>query len=267
LSRSDATICRLIDWWCSGGTAQSAVVSGAVRCNARAAFCCAAQQALYVSPPVEGKVMTSGVKPTLGDMALSEMTGLTGHRDPQDPHGSTRVRLVVLPVVVAVGFLTWGLVSAPSDAESQPQPAASPVSPVPTASRFDPAVTPTDATLASPAEEVAPAETVPAAVAPVEAATPLDGLKISSQSWRRGGLGSNALVTLTLRNRNDYAVRDIEIACAFSRRDGSHLTDRSRTIHDTVNMKSRKTFARMHVGFININANKAKCALVAASRI
>jgi hypothetical protein len=100
-----------------------------------------------------------------------------------------------------------------------------------------------------------------------EQTTPLDGLKISSQSWRRGGLGSNALITFTLRNSNDYAVRDIEISCAFARRDGSHLTDRSRLIHDTVNMKSRKTFARLHVGFVNVNASGAKCALVTASRI
>ena len=93
------------------------------------------------------------------------------------------------------------------------------------------------------------------------------GLKIASPSWRRGGLGSKALVTLTLRNRNDYAVKDIEIACAFARRDGSHLTDRKRVISDTVGMKSGKTYAGMLVGFVNINANKARCSLVAASRI
>ena len=78
---------------------------------------------------------------------------------------------------------------------------------------------------------------------------------------------AKALVTLTLRNGNDYAVKDIEITCAFSRRDGSHLTDRTRVIHDTVNMKSRRVFARMHVGFVNVNANGAKCSLVAASRV
>ena len=88
-----------------------------------------------------------------------------------------------------------------------------------------------------------------------------------SQHWRRGGLGSNALVTLTLRNGNDYAVKDIEISCAFSRRDGSHLTDRTRVIHDTVRMRGRKRFARLHVGFVNVNADRAKCTLVAASRI
>ncbi|MDN5003971.1 hypothetical protein ACFQZO_24335 [Bradyrhizobium sp. GCM10027634] len=95
----------------------------------------------------------------------------------------------------------------------------------------------------------------------------LDGLKISSQTWRRGGLGSKALVTFTLRNDNDYAVRDVEIVCAFARRDGSHLTDRSRVLADIVGMKSRKTFARVPVGFVNVNADQAKCSLVTARRV
>jgi hypothetical protein len=94
----------------------------------------------------------------------------------------------------------------------------------------------------------------------------LDRLKISSQTWRRGGLGSKALVTFTLRNDNDYAVKDVEIVCAFARRDGSHLTDRSRVLAETVSMKSRKTFARVPVGFVNVNADQAKCSLVTAQR-
>jgi hypothetical protein len=119
--------------------------------------------------------------------------------------------------------------------------------------------------------------TVPEAASAPEVAEPnppeasvgaaADRLKISSQRWRRGGLGSKALVTFTLRNRNDYAVKDIEISCAFSRGDGSHVTDRTRVIHDTVKTKGRKTFASVHVGFVNINANRAKCTPVAASRV
>jgi hypothetical protein len=38
-------------------------------------------------------------------------------------------------------------------------------------------------------------------------------------------------------------------------------------IHDAVNTKSRKTFARMHIGFVNVNASKVKCSLLAASHI
>jgi hypothetical protein len=158
------------------------------------------------------------------------------------------------PVVLIVGFTAWTL-HGPSVAESQSAPAPSPV--IVSAQTL----TTTETTLVTPTETGPADTTVPAETAPV------DGLKISSQSWRRGGLGSKALVTFTLRNRNEYAVRDIEIFCAFARRDGSHLTDRKRIIHDTVNTRSQRTFARMLVGFVNISANQAKCSLVTASRI
>ncbi|WP_315776592.1 MULTISPECIES: hypothetical protein [unclassified Bradyrhizobium] len=95
----------------------------------------------------------------------------------------------------------------------------------------------------------------------------LSGLRISSQSWRRGGLGSKALVTFTLRNANSFAVKDVEISCAFSRRDGSHVTDRRRIVPGQVGSRSRKTFAAVHVGFVNVNVSAAKCALVAATKI
>ena len=179
-------------------------------------------------------------------------------------HGKTHIGyfkfgLVWLPAALIAGVGAWMLLAgyASKRAEGEPvalaaavatnpEPAAAASDNAPKGFSFDPATS----------EAVTPEQT-----------TPVDGLKISSQSWRRGGLGSNALVTFTLRNGNNYAVRDIEISCAFVRRDGSHLTDRSRLIHDAVNMKSRKTFARMHIGFVNINASGAKCTLVAANRI
>jgi hypothetical protein len=166
----------------------------------------------------------------------------------------TRVRSIAgfgagAATLAIVGCAVWTLWPAPSDAEDQAIPVQSAV--VQPAEEA-PAPTPAVAQTASP---------------PTVAASPIDGLAISSQSWRRGGLGSKALVTFTLRNSNEFAVKDIEIACAFSRRDGSHLTDRKRMLGDTVGMKSRKTFARVHVGFVNVNADKAKCTPVAASRV
>jgi hypothetical protein len=188
------------------------------------------RQALSGLPPVEGMAMAMNNKPTRG-------------------------ALIGLPAVAIAGSVAWTMLAGASGAETQPAPAPAAMSAQNT-SWFNPAITPTQATPVTPVEAAAPAE-----------AGPVDGLKISSQSWRRGGLGSKALVTFTLRNGNDYAVRDVEIACAFTRRDGSHLTDRKHTIHDTVDMKSRKNFARMLVGFVNIEANRAKCSLVTASRI
>jgi hypothetical protein len=178
---------------------------------------------------------------------------------------------VLLPVAAIAGLTAWMVLSGSSSATSQsvgrsaaaPERAIAAIETPEKPPRFDSAPTPVQDP-ATPAQAIPPADQ--AAPPAVAEASPLDGLRISSQSWRRGGLGSNALVTFTVRNKNGYAVKDIEIACSFNRRDGTHLTDRTRLISDTVNMKSRKTFARMHVGFININASKAKCSLVAASR-
>jgi len=164
---------------------------------------------------------------------------------------------VLLPVIVIAALTAWTM-SAPTSAMGQ--------STSQTVGRSAQAGTPAPAA----SEAVRPAAAKLAAIEPMAAPEPpaVNGLKISSQSWRRGGLGSKALVTLTMRNANGYAVKDIEIACSFSRQDGSHLTDRRRVIPDAVvDMKSRKTFARVHIGFVNVNAEKAKCALVAASRL
>jgi hypothetical protein len=176
----------------------------------------------------------------------------------------SKARLLVLPAIAIAGCAAWLMLPGPSDAqnpEAQNPPAQN-------AASLNTAVTSTETALVTPAQPAAPKLAVaPADAAPVETVPlPLDGLKISSQSWRRGGLGSKALVTFTLRNGNEYAVKDIEIACAFTRRDGRHLTDRKRLISDIVEMKSRKIFAKMHVGFVNVNADKAKCTLVTASR-
>jgi hypothetical protein len=189
--------------------------------------------------------------------------------------GKSEARLAVLPAIAIAGCAIWLMLPQASDAEghatgTSPEvarvtqdtsrnddTAATPAPPLPTVATTD--GSPAAAAEASP--DIAPAEMV------APAGSPLDGLKIISQSWRRGGLGSKALVTFTLRNANDYAVKDIEIACTFARRDGSHLTDRRRIIPDTVSMKSRKRYAGMLVGFVNVNANKAKCSVVTASRI
>lgn len=179
---------------------------------------------------------------------------------------NSRAGLYALPVIAIAGCAIWLMLPGPSDAQN-PAPGDTPAQ---TAFSLNPAVTPTvtptDATLTTPAQATAPALAAAPTETPVVETSPLDGLKISSQSWRRGGLGSKALVTFTLRNANEYPVKDIEIACSFTRRDGRHLTDRKRLIADTVEMKSRKIFAKMHVGFVNVNADKAKCSLVTASR-
>jgi hypothetical protein len=183
----------------------------------------------------------------------------------------SEARVLALPAIAIAGCAAWLMLPEPSDAEGQSPPQLSQVHFAQNVSLIDLAAVPAEMAPAQ-SDATAPTEvTTPDGAAPppetmVGAKPTIDGLRISSQSWRRGGLGSKALVTLTLRNTNDYAVKDIEIACAFARRDGSHLTDRRRVLPDIVNMRSRKTYSGMLIGFVNVNANKAKCTPVAANR-
>ena len=185
--------------------------------------------------------------------------------------GKSEARLAVLPAIAIAGCAIWLMLPQASDAEGYSTATSPEITRVTQDTSRNEDTAGTQATLSSPAPADANPAVAPGDIAPPEtvepATSPLDGLKIITQSWRRGGLGSKALVTFTLRNANDYAVRDIEIACTFAHRDGSHLTDRRRIIPDTVNMKSRKRYAGMLVGFVNVNANKAKCSVVTASRI
>src|ERR1700730_8726957 len=208
--------------------------------------------------------MNTGLHPIeWTELALARLARVSGDEFSDQPERAEartfRWGFIWLPAALIIGLGAWMLVSGSSSkttAESDPVRLAVAAAPEPVPSPLNPATAPVETTAPLPLE----------AIAPVEAA-PVDGLKISSQYWRRGGLGSKALVTFTLRNSNGYPVEDIEISCAFARRDGSHLTDRKRTIHDTLNMKSRKTFARLQVGFVNVNADRAKCAPVAATRV
>lgn len=213
--------------------------------------------------------MAMDVGPSLSETGFKPAWRLAGRNGHSGTAGITspKARLVLLAVIIGVGVLTWMMLPSPGEAESQSAATRSPGFSAQNTSWLYPAVTPTGANVVTPVDIVTPVEENAPAEAPQVETAPIDGLKISSQSWRRGGLGSKALVTFTLRNRNDYAVRDIEIFCAFTRRDGTHVTDRRRTIHDVVNTRSQRRFARMLVGFVNIEANKAKCSLVTASRI
>jgi hypothetical protein len=177
--------------------------------------------------------------------------GFSGDPEKTAPEQARRAGSLWFPAALVIGFGAWILLSGYSSKPAEGE-TASPATAVTNitldGSMLNPPATPEQVTAAA---EMAP----------------VNGLTISSQSWRRGGLGSKALVTFTLRNGNAYPVKDIEISCAFARRDGSHLTDRTRMIPDTVKSRGRRTFARLHVGFVNVNADRAKCSLLTASRV
>jgi len=167
---------------------------------------------------------------------------------------------LILPVVLMVGAAGLWLLLPSSDSDGDPMAQVTP-------DAVRPSAAPDEADTAvesSPATTVASTAQQPATISEPP---PAARLRILGQSWQRAGLGSNAQATFTLRNDNAFAVKDIQIACAFTRRDGTHLTDRKRIIPVTVDPKARKRFTRLHVGFVNVHANRINCSVLAASRV
>ena len=180
-----------------------------------------------------------------------------------------RTALVMLAMIIIAGAAAWlfPFTLEESDAQAAPQTAlaATPGSAQENDGAQNANVQENQKENGPTPSEAAPAVQSPSPVE-AQATDPLEHLRIARQSFRRGGLGSKALVTFTLRNDNDYAIKDPEILCAFRSGDGGYATERSRTIHDIVNAKSRKTFPQTLMGFVNIKASEAKCSLLAASR-
>jgi hypothetical protein len=170
--------------------------------------------------------------------------------------GSSRKALLALPLVAVAGCASWLLVFTLSRSVAQTADKTA------VAVQQDVVSVPEDRAPAPPDGPLVAPVPNPAASVVVE---PLGHLRLTRQSVKRGGLGSKALLTFTIRNDNDFAVKDPEILCSFRSKDG-YATQRRRTINDTVNAKSRKAFPPTLIGFVNIKASKAKCSLLTASR-
>jgi hypothetical protein len=120
--------------------------------------------------------------------------------------------------------------------------------------------------VAAPPDNGTPPEANPAKLAETSEAVDLHRVSLSRQSFRRGGMGSRAMMTFTVRNANAYDIKDLELLCAFRSRDGRYATERRKLVAETIAMKSRKAFPMTLVGHVNLRAERAKCALVTASR-
>lgn len=95
---------------------------------------------------------------------------------------------------------------------------------------------------------------------------PATKMSIKSLSWAKSGFGTVALVTLTIENMNDFAVKDVAISCDFKANSGTKLNTAESTIYETIKAKSSRTFKEFNVGFIHSQASRGGCSIERARR-
>src|ERR1700686_5518354 len=74
---------------------------------------------------------------------------------------------------------------------------------------------------------------------------------ISKADFRKGGFDDMMIMTFTLRNANDFDVKDIEIDCSHSGNSGTVIDSNVRTVYEIVKAKGSKTIRDFNMGFIH----------------
>jgi hypothetical protein len=89
-------------------------------------------------------------------------------------------------------------------------------------------------------------------------------------SWRNGGFDTIMIFTVTIENREDFAVKDIDIACAIIFKSRTRIGVTANTVYDTVPAHGRLIVTELNMGSgitIDFNqADRAFCKLGAISR-
>jgi hypothetical protein len=95
-------------------------------------------------------------------------------------------------------------------------------------------------------------------------------VNLINYSWRKGGFDTVMIASFTIQNKNDFAIKDIDVVCELSARSGTVIGYTAKTIYDTVPAHGRKTFRELNMGsgvsFDFGQAESAFCKIGAMSR-
>jgi hypothetical protein len=90
-------------------------------------------------------------------------------------------------------------------------------------------------------------------------ANQLQNVEIVDWRWSKQGFGNVMIATFTFRNKNDFAVKDVEVTCRHYANSGTLIDRNVRTIFEVVTAKKSKTVRDFNMGFIHNQANKSSC--------
>lgn len=96
---------------------------------------------------------------------------------------------------------------------------------------------------------------------------PATKMSVAGLSWKVGGFGAVGLMTFTVSNQNDFAVKDFVVTCTFSANSGTELGTAVHTVYETIKPRSKRAFSDVNVGFIHSQSGKANCAIALAARV
>jgi hypothetical protein len=189
---------------------------------------------------------------------------------------------VFAPLLAAVGFFAWSMISAHLEKEAKETSARTAgfsealemeaakklgiSDPVAYRARVevDQAKIAADKVIRDRNMKIAEAEG--AAVLRERNRNPADRLTMKAMTWSLGGFKNVGIVNVTIENANDFPVKDVGIRCNFNGKSGTQLSTNDHKIFDTIPAKAKKMFKDVNVGLIDSQSAGASCAVQSAER-
>ncbi|HEX3117195.1 MAG TPA: hypothetical protein VHQ48_17130 [Bradyrhizobium sp.] len=86
-------------------------------------------------------------------------------------------------------------------------------------------------------------------------------IKIEKWSWKKGGFDSVMIGTFTIKNSNDFGVKDIVLNCEHFAPSGTLIDSNTRTVYQSIKPKSSITVRDFNMGFLHTQATRSSCSV------
>jgi len=90
---------------------------------------------------------------------------------------------------------------------------------------------------------------------------------VKMNSWTAGGFGAVGLLDVSLTNKCERPLKDVQLKVDFSSDSGTHLGNAEHTIYEVFSPKQTKRYNRLNVGFMNTQSKRAGVTVVGFTEI
>lgn len=73
-------------------------------------------------------------------------------------------------------------------------------------------------------------------------------VNLTNFDWRKGGFGTVMIATFTISNENDFAIKDLYVACELTAPSGTKIGYAAATLYERVPAHGRKTVREVNMG-------------------
>jgi len=89
-------------------------------------------------------------------------------------------------------------------------------------------------------------------------------VQLVKYDWYKGGFDTVMFADLTIKNNNDFDIKDITVTCTGAGNSGTTIDTNSKTIYEIIKSHKRRTFRKVSMGFIHSQATRSRCEVTGA---